>query len=60
MPVGLLKTEHGQRDLLELLVHSSRRAASRAACTAGSNSAIRMPMIVMTTRSSTRVKLADW
>ena len=41
---------------LMLLVHCTRRAASRAACTAGSNSAIKMPMIVMTTKSSTRVK----
>jgi hypothetical protein len=31
-------------------------SASRAAWTAGSNSAIRMPMIVITTKSSTRVK----
>ena len=31
-------------------------ARSSAACTAGSNSAINMPMIVMTTSSSTRVK----
>ena len=31
-------------------------AASCAACTAGSSSAIRMPMIVMTTKSSTSVK----
>ena len=33
-----------------------RRAASRAACTAGNNTAIRMPMIAITTRSSTSVK----
>ena len=41
---------------LRLLLHCIRRAASRAACTAGSNSAIKMPMIVMTTKSSTSVK----
>jgi len=32
-----------------------RRAASRAAWTAGSNSEIKMPMIVMTTSNSTNV-----
>jgi len=32
------------------------RAASRAAWTAGSNNAIKMPMIVITTKSSTNVK----
>jgi len=36
---------------------SPARAASRAACTAGNNSAIKMPMIVMTTSSSTRETL---
>ena len=41
---------------LRLLLHCICRAASRAACTAGSNSAIRMPMIVITTKSSTSVK----
>ena len=41
---------------LTLLGTAAILAASRAACTAGSNSAIRMPMIVMTTRSSTSVK----
>ena len=41
--------------LLEIILALHSWAASRAACTAGSNSAIRMPMIVMTTRSSTRV-----
>lgn len=33
-----------------------RRAASRAACTAGKRSPIKIPIIAMTTRSSTRVK----
>jgi hypothetical protein len=40
---------------LRLFWHCACRAASRAACTAGSKSAIRMPMIVMTTNSSTNV-----
>ena len=38
-----------------LLVHCVRRAASRADCTAGSSSEIKMPMIVITTKSSTSV-----
>src|SRR5436190_12611557 len=38
-----------------LLVHCDRRAASRAACTAGSNSATSTPMIAITTSSSTSV-----
>src|SRR6516165_724754 len=33
-----------------------RRAASRAACTAGSSSAMRSPMMAMTTRTSINVK----
>ena len=40
---------------LRLFWHCTRRAASRAACTAGKSSEVRMPMIAMTTRSSTRV-----
>ena len=32
------------------------RAASRTACTAGNNSAIKMPIIAITTKSSTSVK----
>jgi hypothetical protein len=39
-----------------LFVHWIRRAASRAACTAGSNSAIKTAMIAITTNSSIRVK----
>ena len=35
--------------------HCIRRADSRADCTAGSNRAMRMPMIVITTNSSTKV-----
>src|SRR5438105_2128773 len=39
-----------------LFWHCIRRAASRADCTAGSSSATRMPMIVITTNNSTSVK----
>ena len=39
-----------------LFLHWVCRAASRAACTAGNKSAIRMAMIVITTKSSTKVK----
>jgi hypothetical protein len=38
-----------------LLVHWLRRAASRAACTAGKSKAINIAMIAMTTSSSIRV-----
>src|SRR5262249_27785540 len=41
---------------LRLLTHCDRRAASRAAWTAGSSRAISTPMIAMTTSSSIRVK----
>src|SRR6516165_7601708 len=37
-------------------MHCARRAASRADCTAGSNSAIRTAMIAITTSSSIKVK----
>ena len=37
-------------------MHWARRAASRAACTAGSNSAIKTAMMAITTSSSIRVK----
>src|SRR3954463_4961251 len=43
----------------KLLMHWDRRAASRAACTAGSSSAIRTAMIAMTTSSSIRVKARE-
>ena len=39
----------------KLFEHDMRRAASRAACTAGNNSAINTPMIAITTSSSTSV-----
>ena len=44
-----------QGKLLDVVLALRIRAASRADCTAGNNSAIRMPMIVMTTNNSTRV-----
>src|SRR5262249_40093733 len=40
----------------KLLTHDDRRAASRAACTAGRSRAISTAMIAMTTRSSIKVK----
>jgi len=40
---------------LSWLVHFARRAASRAACTAGSNSPTSTPMMAITTSSSTSV-----
>jgi hypothetical protein len=43
---------------LRLLLHVARRADSRAALMAGSNRPTRIPMIVMTTRSSMSVKAA--
>jgi hypothetical protein len=42
-----------------LLVHCERLAASRAACTAGSNKAIKIPMMAMTTNNSTKVNPRD-
>src|SRR3990172_5662147 len=39
-----------------LFTHCERRAASRAACTAGNNRAMRMPIMAMTTSNSTKVK----
>src|SRR5262249_35807366 len=41
---------------LRLLLHWARRAASRAACTAGSSSAINTAMMAITTSNSIRVK----
>src|SRR3954468_1400759 len=40
---------------LRLLTHWDRRAASRAACTAGSSRAIRTAMMAITTSNSIRV-----
>jgi hypothetical protein len=39
-----------------LFVQLDRRAASRAICTAGSSKATKIPMMAITTRSSTSVK----
>jgi hypothetical protein len=41
---------------LKLLLQLIRRAASRAACTAGKSNPTKTPMMAMTTRSSTNVK----
>ena len=41
-----------------LFVHCIRRAASRAACTAGKSKATSTPIIAMTTSNSTSVKPA--
>ena len=41
---------------LRLFMHCARRAASRAACTAGNSNAIKTAMIAITTRSSISVK----
>src|SRR6187431_539560 len=43
----------------KLFVQVFRRAASRAACTAGSSSATSVPIIAITTKSSTSVKPRD-
>ena len=48
----------GQADLLQVVGALARRAASRAACTAGSSSAISTAMIAITTSNSIRVKPA--
>jgi hypothetical protein len=39
-----------------LFEHCIRLAAARAACTAGKSNAIKIPIIAITTRSSTSVK----
>jgi hypothetical protein len=41
------------------LTQSERRAASRAACTPGNNMATKVPMMAMTTKSSTSVNARD-
>jgi hypothetical protein len=43
---------------LRLLTHCARRAASRAACTAGKSNAIKTAMIAITTKSSIKVNAA--
>ena len=44
-----------QADLLEVVAALVRRAASRAACTAGSNNETNVPMMAITTKSSISV-----
>ena len=53
-------TRAASPNCFRLFWHCMERAASRAACTAGNNKEIKMPMIVMTTKSSTRVNPADF
>ena len=47
---------HAKDICLRLFMHIARRPFSRTACTAGSSSPIMMPMIVITTSNSMRVK----
>ena len=47
---------HRNADLLEIVDAMSSSAASRAACTAGSRIATKIPIMAITTSSSTRVK----
>ena len=55
--IGRFVLQRRQRELLDVVgALRVRRAASRADCTAGNNSPIRMPMIVITTSNSTSVK----
>ena len=53
----LFVIERGQTQLLEVVARLQlRRAASRADCTAGNNNPMRIPMMAITTSSSTSVK----
>ena len=55
--VSLVVVVQSQTDLFQIVAALAFGGPPRvAACTAGSNSATRMPMIVMTTSNSTRVK----
>jgi len=45
-----------ETDLLQVFRHWMRLAASRLACTAGKSSAIKTPMMAITTSSSINVK----
>jgi len=54
-PVLSLVAEDGQPDLLKVVAALGIPADSRADWTAGNNMAIRMPMMVITTSSSTYV-----
>ena len=54
--VCVLEQVNAVDQLLDVVLATSRRAASRAACTAGRSSATNTPMMAITTSSSTRVK----
>ena len=56
VPCAGVVVVHGEADLLELLMHWDRRAASRADCTAGSRREIRTAIMAITTSSSISVK----
>jgi hypothetical protein len=45
-----------QADLFQIVLALAAAGGFRACCTAGSNSAIKMAMIAITTKSSIRVK----
>ena len=55
-PLGRLIILQGNADLGELVWHFDRLAASLTAMIAGNNMPIRMPIMVITTNNSTRVK----
>ena len=50
----------GDSDLLEIIAHCVRRAASRAAWTAGNRIATRIPMTAITTKTSTSETHFAW
>ena len=54
--IHLLVMQEAQGKLLEVVLALGNPRRLARACTAGSSSAIKMPMIVMTTSSSTSVK----
>ena len=53
---GLLQLSTPNAIFFRLSMHWVRRTASRAACTAGNSRATKMPMMAITTKSSTSVK----
>ena len=55
VPVRIREAVHRESKLFQV-VRTLRAAASRTFCTAGTNSAIRMAMIAITTSNSIRVK----
>ena len=56
MANGVFVVETTQGNLLEVVLALRQPRRLARACTAGSSSAIKMPMIVTTTSSSTKVK----